>query len=119
MIGALLSGGAGLLSALSWKTYGLLLALAAGAGLWVWIALLRADLADLRGERDQLKHHLTVQKALLIERDRAIETYVAAERRASARREAAARAREEAIHAPETEDAPLAPVLRRALERLR
>lgn len=119
MIGALLSSGAGLLGALSWKTYGVLFALAAGAGLWVWIALLRADLADLRGERDELKHHLTLQQALLVERDRAIAAYVAAEKQARARRSAAAQAREEAIHAPETEDAPIAPVLRRALERLR
>ena len=119
MIAFLLSQGAATLTALSWKTYGLLLALGAGLALWLWISGLRADLAEIQREKATLRRHVALQRSLLAERDRALEAVAEAARRADALRRSSQKAREEAIHAPQADDGPLAPVLRRALERLR
>lgn len=119
LISTIVSGAGGLFSGLSWKALGLALTLGAAAALWLWISGLRSELAEATAERARFHREAARQRALLAERDRAIEAFAAAEARAAALRKASNIAREEASHAPETDDGPLAPVLSRALERLR
>ncbi|MEM9725127.1 MAG: hypothetical protein AAF909_06675 [Pseudomonadota bacterium] len=106
-------------SAAPLKTAGVVLAIALAGFVWLWIGHLRSENADLRAERVRLHHDVALHRALLKDRENALAALAEAQTKLEARRRAAALAREEAIDAPEMEDGVLAPVLRRALERLR
>ncbi|MEL6980029.1 MAG: hypothetical protein AAGM38_15290 [Pseudomonadota bacterium] len=106
-------------TAAPWKVVALLIALAIAVFLWLWIAQLRQENAEFRAERTRLHHEIGLHRQLLEDRQRAISALLAAETAAAQRRKAANAARKEVRDAPEAEDGALAPVLRRALERLR
>lgn len=130
MMGALIAGAAavqqsiagmfgGASLGLGLKAAAVVVALGLIATIWLWVAHLREENAELRAERGRLHHQIAVQRRLIEDRDRAVAALAAAERQAELKRRAAERAREEVRHAPHAEDGAVAPVLRRALERLR
>lgn len=84
-----------------------------------WIAWLRADNASLRQERAALRSSLAASEQALADQTRATAALEASEARLEAAARAARKARSDALSAPDRDDAPLAPVLARALEALR
>lgn len=102
-----------------WKLAGIVAALGLAVFLWLWIAQLRQENAEFRAERTRLHQEVALHKRLLDERQRAITALLAAEAEAETRRKAAETARKEVRDAPTDQDGAMAPVLRRALERLR
>jgi len=101
---------------------------AAAAG-WLYVSVLRADLRAATAERDgaqaALKSAVEVNlenirslDALQAENLRLTKVAAAAEKKARARAVEAARLQEAIRHAPPTDDAPVAPILRFSLDRL-
>jgi hypothetical protein len=97
-------------------------ALAIGGAVW-WVMGLRSDLAAARAEAENLSAALTIERdaraALVQERDRIVAALEAAQAAASARAARTARLREDIARAPDSDDGPVAPVLRGALDGLR
>lgn len=102
--------------------------IAAAAG-WLYVSVLRADVRAATAERDgaqaALKSAVEVNlenirslDALQAENLRLTKVAAAAEKKARARAVEAARLQEAIRHAPPSDDAPVAPVLRFSLDRL-
>ncbi|MCI4664223.1 MAG: hypothetical protein MRY74_05835 [Neomegalonema sp.] len=90
-----------------------------GAALWLWIAALRADAAALRVERGALTRELAAVRAQSAARARAIDVLDGALRADMRRAEFLKNAIREARYADDAQSGAVAPVLERALERLR
>lgn len=99
-----------------------LAALAAAGAVW-WVTGMRSDLAAERADNARLRDTLATERAaraaLVQERDRIVASMESAARAAAARAERVTQLREEIARAPDSDDGPVAPVLRSALDGLR